>query len=442
VAAVPTGVPPADPTVTPEAGPTAAPAVDAAVDPGPAQDLAAVPGAVGAVDAAPHRPWTRRARAGATDIRRRRALLLAGMGVLTVSGVALAVTGLSTVRNSTAGRYEQAVAPDDPGYQAHVVPTPTMAVLHRGADDALAGAWLLALEPGDDGGSAIAAPPATVVPGTDTTLADVYRDQGPEATAEALGAVVTVAVGEHVEVDDDLWAQLVAPVGPVEVAIDEAVGEWPAGAVTLEPEEVGRFLSALAAGETDLDRLERQQLFWNAWLPLVGAGGDGALPGEVDTGIGRFVRAVALGEGAAAALPVSREEDAGGVRFTTDADRLGDFVAQTVPYPTSAAPGARVRVRLLNGTTDDGLTTEVARALVAGGAEITIAGNAASFDVAETSLVYTGAEHEPLAVLLAERLGGGRIEEVRPGQDGPVASDDEIDVTVILGDDAGDLIGR
>jgi hypothetical protein len=99
-------------------------------------------------------------------------------------------------------------------------------------------------------------------------------------------------------------------------------------------------------------------------------------------------------------------------------------------------------VRLLNGTTDDALTTEAARALVAAGAEITIAGNAASFDVAETSLVYTGAEHEPLAVLLAERLGGGRIEEVRPGQDGPVASDDEIDVTVILGDDAGDLIGR
>jgi hypothetical protein len=31
---------------------------------------------------------------------------------------------------------------------------------------------------------------------------------------------------------------------------------------------------------------------------------------------------------------------------------------------------------------------------------------------------------------------------VPEGEDAPAPSDDEIDVTVILGDDAGDLIGR
>jgi hypothetical protein len=363
------------------------------------------------------------------------------MGALTVAGVGLAAAGLSTVRNSTAGRYEQAATPDDPGYQAHVVPTPTMAVLHRGADGDLTGAWLLALEP-DDGGSVIVVPPATVVPGGDTTLAEVYRDQGADAAARALGAAITAAVAEHVEVDDTQWAQLVAPVGPVDVTIDDPIGEWPAGPVTLEPDAVGRFLSARADDETDLDRLDRQLLFWNAWLPLVSRGGSDALPGEVDSGIGRFVRGVAQGGGSAAALPVGREDRADGVRFRIDLGRVGDFVSRTVPYPTAAVPGGRIRVRLLNGTRDDDLTTLAARALVAGGAEISIAGNAATRDVTETSLVYTGRDREPLAVWLQTSLGGGRVDEVPAGQDEQVASDDEIDVTVILGDDAGDLIGR
>ena len=68
-------------------------------------------------------------RRTSTAVRRRRHRVLAGMGVLTVAGVALAVGGLSAVRNSTAGRYQQAIGPAEPGYQASVVPTPTLGVL-------------------------------------------------------------------------------------------------------------------------------------------------------------------------------------------------------------------------------------------------------------------------------------------------------------------------
>ncbi len=411
-----------------------------------------VPGAVGAVERAAHEPAaSSRGRATAlsrwplpTDpVRRRRALLLAGMGALTLAGAALAVTGLSAVRTSTVGRYEQTVGPDDPGYQAYVVPTPTMGVLHRAADGTLAGAALVALEPGDEGGSVIVVPPATIVPGPDgeTTIAAVFRDQGAAAAAQSLGVAATVGVSEFVEIDDTRWADLVAPVGPVEVSLDGAVGEWPAGPVSLEPDEVGPFLSIVAEGESDLDRLGRQQLFWDAWLPLVGRGGSGALPGEVDTGIGRFVRAVAQGGGTAAPLPVGRD-DSEGNRFRPDRGRVGEFVSRTVPYPLSAVPGDRIKVRLLNGTRDGSLTGLAARALVAGGAEIAIAGNASTLDVADTSLVHTGGETEALATWLQAILGGGRVDEASTGQDGQIPSEDEIDVTVILGDDAGDLIGR
>lgn len=376
------------------------------------------------------------------NVRRRRALLLAGIGALTVAGTGLAVVGLSEVRTSTAGRYEETLGPTDPGYQAYVVPTPTMGVLHQAADGGLAGAALLALESGDEGGSVIVVPPATTSgPDSTTTVADVFRDEGAEAAAEALGVAVTVGVADHVLVDDAQWAQLVGPVGGVEVTLDTPVGDWPAGPVTLDPAEVGPFLAARDEGETDLERVARQELFWNAWLASVGEEGESALPGEVGSGLGRFVLGVAR-DGSAAELPVRRDESGDAVLFRPDVGRIGEFVSLTVPYPLAATPGGRVRVRLLNGTGDPGVSVTAARALVASGAQISIVGNATSFDVAETSLVYFGEDRETLAGWLRVNLGGGRVEEVPNGQDGQVSSDDEIDVTVILGQDAGELIGE
>ena len=128
--------------------------------------------------------------------------------------------------------------------------------------------------------------------------------------------------------------------------------------------------------------------------------------------------------------------------FRTDSGRIGEFVSLTVPYPLAPTPGGRVRVRLLNGTGDPGVSVAAARTLVANGAQISIVGNATSFDVPETSLVYFGEDRAPLADWLRTNLGGGRVEEVPNGQDGQVSSDDEIDVTVILGQDAGELIGE
>ncbi|HEX6423728.1 MAG TPA: LytR C-terminal domain-containing protein [Acidimicrobiales bacterium] len=378
----------------------------------------------------------------AARIRRRRSAVLAGMGALTVVGVGLAVTGLSNVRSSTVGRYEEVVGSDEPGHQAYVVPTPTMGVLHRDAGGELVGTALLALEPGDDGGAVIVVPPATVVRPTEggATLADVYGDEGAAAAAQALGLVVTAAVTEHVELDDDLWAQLVEPAGTVELRLDQGVGRWDAGDVTLEPADVGPFLAARGETESDLARLERQQAFWSAWLPLVEGGGEDALPGEASSGIGRFLRGVAHGA-TVAGLPVGRDDSADEVRLVPDAALLGDLVAQVVPYPEAPEPGGRVRVRLLSGTGDADQAAAAARSLVAGGAEIVIVGNAPTFDVAETTLVPSDPEREPLAGWLQATVVDGRIEEAADGLDG-IPPDEEIDVTVILGQDAGDLMRR
>ena len=225
-----------------------------------------------------------------------------------MAGVALALTGLSLVRNSTVGRYEEALLPTDPGYEAYVVPTPTFAVVHRGPDGALAGLALLSLEVGDDGGTVVVVPPALLAdraPTATTRIADVYRQDGEGGAVAALSQALGTAVSDSVHVDDAHWARLVEPVAPIEVSLPEPVGEWPADDVRLEPDQVGRFLAALDPGETDIDRIERQQLFWAAWLNQVREGGRDAVPGEESTGLGRFVRAIAGGPGRALELPIA-----------------------------------------------------------------------------------------------------------------------------------------
>ena len=117
----------------------------------------------------------------------------------------------------------------------------------------------------------------------------------------------------------------------------------------------------------------------------------------------------------------------------------------TIPYPTSPAPGVRIRVRLLNGTGDPGLTERAARVLVASGAEIAVVGNAGTLTEPDTRFVHVRGSQEGLALWLQTRLGVGRLEPVGSGQPGAAADDDiddDIDVTVILGQDAGDTLGR
>jgi LytR cell envelope-related transcriptional attenuator len=404
-------------------------------------------------------PATPRHRGQAQDLLlRRRRLVLAGMAALVGGGVALAVTGVNQVRNSTAGRYvEPTAAPDDPGYQAYVVPTPTMAVVQHGADGELTGVAVLALGSSDQGGTVILVPASTqtrrarpvdttantTVPSEPPpTLADVYRDGGTSGVVAAVADLLAVALPESLEVGDARWASLVAPVAPVELQLTRSVGGWSAGDVSLEAEDVGPFLDARTEDESDVARVDRQADFWTAWLPLVREAGTDALPGEVDVGIGRFVRGLANGSPSIVPLPGDTTGDDGVAgAYVPHETRLADLVARAVPYPVSPSPDRRTRVRLLNGTTDRDLTGAAAAVLVRSGAEITVVGNAPSFDEAETRMLYGSQDQRDQAAWLAAGFGGGRVERDQ-AVTGDAADEDEIDVTVILGDDARDLIGR
>jgi hypothetical protein len=376
-------------------------------------------------------------------LHRRRAGVLAAMGALTVAGVALALGGVSLVRSSTAGRYvEPSAGPDEPGYQAYVVPTPTLAVVHPGEDGSLAGITLLALDAGDEGGAVVLVPPTTSVAFGDEhiTIDGAFRSGGAEGAVDAVEAVLAADIAETVVVDDERWASLVEPVAPVRVEVPAVVDGFDAGEVELAPGDVGRFLAMLGDRETDLDRLDRTARFWSAWVAEVAAGGDDAVPGEVEVGIGRFVRAFAAGDITTVALPVNEERDGDEVRYLPDGDRVAGLIGWTIPYPVSPAPGARVRVRLLNGTTDEGLTAAAARRLVGSGAEITIVGNGPSFDEPTTRLIHRLPDQRDDAERLAGDLGVGEVEQEQTPRGGFVVPDEEVDVTVILGADSRDRI--
>jgi hypothetical protein len=408
-------------------------------------------------------------------VNRRRAWVLAAIATTTAAGAGLALVGLSVVRNSTAGRYvDPPLRSDEPGYQAYVASTPTLAVVQRGPTGGLAEATLLSLRPGDEGGAVVLVAPSTQAPadseveddGDDSdggdsdsgdsdgddddgpgglTLAAAYAGGGADAVRETMSDILDVAIDDVVEVSDARWTSLVGPVAPVTLTIERPVGMWPAGEVSLRAADVGPFLAARSPTEPELDRVSRQAAFWNAWLAEVESGGQDAVPGELDSGIGRFVRGVAQ-DPTASVLPVTPLERSGDA-FAPDEERIAELVSQAVPYPLSPAPGRRVRVRLLNGTTDRDLTPAAARQLVEAGAEITIAGNADSFTVTETTFTYHSPDERAAARRLADSFGVGTVDEDddgAPSSTGSTAAEDadEIDVTIVLGSDAQDLIGR
>jgi hypothetical protein len=349
-----------------------------------------------------------------------------------IAGGVLAYVGVQTVRTSRAGKSVSTVTdPTQPGFEAFLEPTPTLLLLH-GSDSSLVSAAVLALNSGDAGGSVLLVPPATRVTADESafTLGAVSAFGGtPEAIRPGLQSLLGVGLTEVVVVDDARWAELVAPVAPLTIENPDTVGAFPAGPVELRADQVGPYLAARAEGESDLARLYRQQLFFEAWAEAVQASSDpAAVPGEVDSGIGRFVRGLAAGPRRVATLPVVESPTADGPRTDVDPEATAALVAELVPFPTAARPGGRVRVRLLDGAGDGGHVLAAAPLIVPAGAEIVVVGNAGAFDYETTEIRYHHPSFEAEAEALHESLGAGRV------IDDPRQTD-AFDVTIVLGPD-------
>ncbi len=349
-----------------------------------------------------------------------------------VAGAGLTLVGVQVLRESNAGRRVTSADPHEPGFEGLLEATPTMLVAHVDGGE-LRSAAVLALANDDAGGSVILLPPSVEVgDGEDAApLSVTYAFDGtPEVLRGAGEAITGVGIQDVVVLDDARWAELVAPVGPLHLRNPDELEDFEAGDVALEPGQVAPWLEATRRGESELGHLYRQQLFWEAWVAAVASSDDpAAVPGELDSGIGRFVRGLAGGRLQVTTLPVTELTDAAGTTlYRADREVLRAVITQLVPFPTGTALAPRTRVRLLDGTGQAEHVRDVAPVVVASDATIVVVGNADTFEYERTEIRY----HQPAQQAAAERLqlalGAGRVvEDVRPI--------DAFDVTIVLGTD-------
>jgi hypothetical protein len=413
-----------------------------------------------------------RARNRARRQRERRAQqawVISAVVILTAAIPALGYVGFKKVFNTTQGR--RVNAQNDPtrtNYEANVAPTPVL-LLAQTNPDGVSALTMLSLGGSDTGGGVLFIPVNTVAnqltittptsttavtkttarPKTTTTkpsgaqtttLAAAFVAQGEpglnQLTANALG----LGFDETVMMSDEQLAAFVAPAAPLTINNPDRLVEvdsagrtravFAAGNLTLQAADVPRFLSTRNPRESDLNRLVRHQLVWQAWLAAVKASSNpNVVPGETTTGLGRYVRGLAKGNAQFSTLPVTPQSGASGTEtFLPDATRVAELMTSFVPLPTPASPGDRVRVRLLSGVGPVDVAKLLASRLVSPGVQITIVGNADRFDYATTKIVYYDDAFAVAAAQLQQLFGVGQVSK-------SATPTDSEDVTVIIGKD-------
>lgn len=338
--------------------------------------------------------------------------------------------GWTAISNSSDGTdVGVPVDPSAPGYQAFVEPTPTLLLIH-GDENGLDGVTLLALTDPDAEGAVLFLAPETMT--SDGLLRDRWIESGSAGVVEAVAGLLGVRPGESQVVDDQGWAALVSAVAPV--AFDNpdalvAAGDelrFESGRLNLAATDAGPFLGWRNPGESPVAALFRHELFWEAWLSQVALSQvPDVIPGETDRGVGRFGRALAMGEVRFQAVP-SVADATGAV--VLDEAAVAELVYEVIPFPISNSGAGSPRVRLLNGVGDAALTKTAARALSRAGAQTTVIGNAAEFGWETTKIAYHDAAFAAHAEAYRDALGAGSV--TAEGQPGA-----PVDITVTFGAD-------
>jgi hypothetical protein len=334
---------------------------------------------------------------------------------------ALGYTGLERLLDSRGGTTSsRSTSPTEPGYQAFVEKTPAALVIHTDASGAPTGLTMVALGQGEAGGSVVFIPLDTELDRPAFYIKKVRDAYQPGQLGNVTGAterLLYMSFTETIEINDTRWQELIEPVAPLTITNPDEVqfgdATFGAGQLDLAAADVGPYLQATSNNEQDeLDRMNRHRLVWEAWIGKVAASGrPDAIPGEIDTGIGKFVSTLAQGEPTFETLPVTPlpKVDGGPQTFLPEVANINDVVTQAVPFPFSSGPGERYTVRLLNGVKGEFLPTTVTDPLVANMAQIDIMGNASKFEQETTLIEYYKADDRESAEKARAALGGGEI---------------------------------
>lgn len=363
--------------------------------------------------------------------------------LLALSVPLLGWLGLQIILDSSDGQLIKRVTdPNAPGFEAVVTKTPTDFVAVVDANGKLDTALVLSLT-GEGTGGVLLVPANTLIGNAfgQFPLAQYFASGGLASAREAVGSLLNLGFSESQEVKSTEWATLVGPYAPITVNSPDPVTDakgavvFPKGNQQLTAAQAWPYLSTRGPKESDLNRLLRTQAFLKAWFAAVGKSST-PLPIDQTSGLGKFISTLARDPLVEfQVLPVTASAPAldGTVTYTVQAQAAQDSVASMVPFP-DGAPGARLRLRVLDGTgqLDHGISAAIV--LNAAGGQTDVVGNAKSFGQQTTQFIYFDGVSEASARKLRDALGIGELVS-------STASNSASDVTVVLGTDYLDAIG-
>ncbi|CAM8640527.1 LytR/CpsA/Psr regulator, C-terminal domain containing protein [Acidimicrobiia bacterium] len=347
--------------------------------------------------------------------------------------------GLQVILDSSDGQLVKRVTdPAAPGYEAVVEKTPTAIGAVIAPDGTLDSAVVFALT-SDSSGGVLLIPATLGIPSNYglLPLSEFWRAEGIDAVAAGVGTVLNLNFTEKFAIEPNEWATLIGPYAPLTFNSPDAVRDskdavvFPKGTVTLKADQITSFLTSKSPKDNDVNRLIRQELFWKSWLAKVKSG-SAAFPATTASGLGRFVASVARGQLSISSLPVvpvpaGSPVPGGGPMVTVQESAALDAVAAIVPFP-DGAPGARPRLRVLDGTGQLSNGINAAIILNAAGGQVDVIGNAKSFGQATTQIIYFDGTPEASAQQMQRALTMGELVASTQSNSGA-------DMTVILGED-------
>ena len=206
----------------------------------------------------------------------------------------------------------------------------------------------------------------------------------------------------------------------------------------MAPDQVATYVDLEVKGEGATNRSARSQQVWEEWFKIL----DDSAQRESLTSmsdsklspVASDIAGIASGTYSVQQLPLTRvviPDEKQGVLYLPDASLTAERIAPLVPFPTSAFPGQRVKVRVLKGTPSVAIDLAVTKPIVGAGGEIVVIGNADSFDVATSTIVYREPALAGQAAIIAKQLGLRSTPTEDPEQP------ENIDVSIILGSDFG-----
>lgn len=408
---------------------------------------AQAPRAAGQADAPEIRRVVRQRVAKRRKARRRAVYVQTGFSVVAVVVlVALVVVGWKSAMRITGGRDELVTDPEAPGYVAEVRPTPVELVAITGDGGELISMLLVVSTTGRP--SAVPLSPQLTLwefeespPGS---AQEIFADGGLEALRLRLGADLGFGTTGGMVVPGSALVQLASTVGPLTITLaddvfagepdadpDDVELQYASGELELEPDVVDDFLAFVGYREPDPNRALRSGEVWQALLERVNPASAAALgEGEDLERFSELFGELAQGDVSFQVVPTTPLElyiVPPVIIHRLDEEAMPDWASTHVPFPVAAFPGQLASVAVLDGTGQDGAIETVSPDVVGAGAQISLTGNAESFDVAATRVEYRAEQAKGAAEDIAEALGvqAQQVEEMRA----------DVDVTVVVGKD-------